>query len=90
MAGFGGGKVGHIQPFYLCISILGCSLGELQFFFPDKFYQAKHSEEKSCIYILTEYGIIHMYLLDIKSSPSLTGQEQQGKDVVHQVELVGY
>ena len=33
-------KVGHLQPFYLCLSRLGCSLGELQDVWPDKFCQA--------------------------------------------------
>ena len=33
-------KVGHLQPFYLCLSRLGCSLGELQDVKPDKFCQA--------------------------------------------------
>ena len=30
-------KVEHLQPFYMCLSILGCSLGELQVVRPDKF-----------------------------------------------------
>ena len=33
-------KVGHLQPFYLFLSRLGCSLGELQDVRPDKFCQA--------------------------------------------------
>ena len=33
-------KVGHLQPIYLCLSRLGCSLGELQVVRPDKFCQA--------------------------------------------------
>ena len=39
-------KVGHLQPIYLCLSRLGCSLGELQDVWPDKFCQAKHLEGK--------------------------------------------
>ena len=35
-------KVGHQQPFYLCLSRLGCSHGGLQDVWPDKFFQAKH------------------------------------------------
>ena len=33
-------KVGHLQPFYLCLSRLGSSLEELQDVRPDKFCQA--------------------------------------------------
>ena len=29
--------VGHLQPFYLCLSRLGCTLGEIQDVWPDKF-----------------------------------------------------
>ena len=75
-------KVGHLQPFYLCLSRLGCSLGKLQDVWPDKFCQAKHPEDKNpaSIYgqdmelLMTES---HMYLLDIKSSPSLTSQNSK-------------
>ena len=35
-----GGKVGHLQPIYLCLSILGCSLDKLQVVRPDTFCQA--------------------------------------------------
>ena len=72
------GKVGHLQPFYLFLSRLGCSLGELQDVWADKFCQAKHPEDQNpaSIYgqdmelLMTES---HMLLQDIKSSPSLTG-----------------
>ena len=75
-AGLGGGKVGHLQPFYLFLSRLGCSLGELQDVWPDKFCQAKHPEDQNpaSIYgqdmelLMTES---HMHLQDIKSSPHL-------------------
>ena len=78
----GGGllfKVGNLQPFYLCLSRLGCSLGKLQDVRPDKFCQAKHPEDQipASIYrqdielLMTEY---HIHLQDIKSSHSLTGQ----------------
>ena len=71
-------KVGRLQPFYLCLSRLGCSLGELQDDRPDKFCQAQHHEDKisASIYgqdmelLMTES---HMHLRDIKSSPYLTG-----------------
>ena len=33
-------KVGHLQPFYLSLSRLGCSLDKLQVVGPDKFVQA--------------------------------------------------
>ena len=33
-------KVGHLQPFYLCLSRLGCSIGELQGVRPENFCQA--------------------------------------------------
>ena len=33
-------KVGHLQPIYLCLSRLGCSLDKLQDVRPDKFCQA--------------------------------------------------
>ena len=53
-------KVGHLQPVYICLSRLGCSLGELQDVWPDKFCQAKHfNDKKICIYLLTVYGITH-------------------------------
>ena len=72
-------KVGHRQPFYLCLSRLGCSLGKLQGVRPDKFCQAEHPENQilASIYghdielIMTES---HIHLQDIKSSHSLTGQ----------------
>ena len=56
----------------------------LQDVMPDKFCQAKHPEDKnlSIIYgqdmelLMTES---HMYLPDIKSSPSLTGQNNNRK-----------
>ena len=70
------GKVGHLQPFYLFLSRLGCSLDELQDVWPDKFCQAKHPEDQNpaSIYgqdmefLMTES---HMHLQDIKSSPHL-------------------
>ena len=34
------GKVGHLQPIYLGLSSLGCSLDQLQDVWPDKFCQA--------------------------------------------------
>ena len=69
-------KVGHLQPFYLFLSRLGCSLDELQDVWPDKFCQAKHPEDQNpaSIYgqdmelLMTES---HMHLQDIKSSPHL-------------------
>ena len=45
-------KVGHLQPIHLYLSRLCCSLGELQVFWPDKFCQAKHLEDK----------IFHLYI----------------------------
>ena len=42
-----GGKVGHLQPFYLCLSRLCCSLAELQDVRPEKFCQAYHPEDKN-------------------------------------------
>ena len=85
-------KVGRLQPFYLFLSRLGCSLGELQDVWPDKFCQAKHPEDQNpaSIYgqdmefLMTES---HMHLQDIKSSPHLC-REQQQKYVFHQVEFV--
>ena len=44
-------KVGHLQPFYLCLSRLGCSLGDLQDVLPEKFCQAKHPEDKNLAFI---------------------------------------
>ena len=69
-------QVGHLQPFYLFLSRLGCSLGELQDVWPDKFCQAKHPEDQNpaSIYgqdmelLMTDS---HMHLQDIKSSPNL-------------------
>ena len=71
-----GPKVGHLQPFYLFLSRLGCSLGELQDVWPDKFCQAKHPEDQNPAsicgqdmeFLMTES---HMHLQDIKSSPHL-------------------
>ena len=40
-------KVRHLQPNYLCLSRLGCSLGELHDVGPDKICQAKHGEDKN-------------------------------------------
>ena len=69
-------KVGHLQPFYLFLSRLGCSLDELQDVWPDKFCQAKHPEDQNPASIcgqdmellMTES---HMHVQDIKSSPHL-------------------
>ena len=33
------GAVGHLQPLYLCLSRLGCSLGEVQDVRPVRLYQ---------------------------------------------------
>lgn len=60
----------------LFLSRLGCSLGELQDVWPDKFCQAKHPEDQNpaSIYgqdmelLMTES---HMHLQDFKSSPHL-------------------
>ena len=85
-------KVGHLQPFYLFLSRLGCSLGELQDGWPDKFCQAKHPEDQkpASIYgqdmefLMTES---HMHLQEI--NPALIYcREQQQKYVFHQVEFV--
>ena len=46
-----GAKVGHLQPFYLCLCRLGCSLGELQVVRPDKFFEAYLPEDKNPSYI---------------------------------------
>ena len=56
-----------------------CGLGELQFVRTDKLCQAKHPEDKNLESIYGQYMEIlitesHMYLLDIESSPSLNGQ----------------
>ena len=40
-------KVGHLQPFYLLQTRLGCSLGGLQAGRPDKFCQAQNPEDKN-------------------------------------------
>ena len=67
-------KVGHLQPFYLFLSRLGCSLGELQDVWPDKFCQAKHPEDQNPASICGQdmeflMSESHMHLQDIKSSP---------------------
>ena len=65
-----------------CISI--CSLGELQFVRTDKLCQAKHPEDKNLESIYGQDMEIlitksHVYLLDIESSPSLNGQNNNRK-----------
>ena len=61
-----------------------CGLGELQFVRTDKLCQAKHPEDKNLESIYGQYMEIlitesHMYLLDIESSPSLNGQNNNRK-----------
>ena len=82
-------KVGHLQPFYLCLSTLSCSLGGLQGVRPDKFCQALHPEDKNPAYIYRQDMELlmtesHTHLQDIKSSPSLTSQNNN----FHEVEFV--
>ena len=77
-------KLGHLQPIYLCLSRLGYSIGELQVFRPDIFCQAKQPGDKNLAYIYRQDMEIlmtesHMYLPDIKSSPSLTSQNNNRK-----------
>ena len=43
----GRGIVGHLQPIYLYLSRLDCSLGELQVVCHDKFYEAKNMKDKN-------------------------------------------
>ena len=74
-------KVGQLQSIYLYLSRLGCSLRELQFVWPDKLCQSKHLEDKILhLYIdrIWNYSRqkFHMYLLDLKSIPSLNSHNK--------------
>ena len=75
-------KVGHLQAVHLCLSRLGCSLGELQDVRIDKFCQAYHPEDKNPPSICRQDMELHMteclmQLKYIKSSPSLTDQNNK-------------
>ena len=78
------GKVVHLQHIYLCLSRFGCSFGELQIVWPDKFFQAKQLEDKNLASIFRQDMELlmtesHMYLLDIKSRNNLEAQKP-GRD----------
>ena len=49
-------KVGHLHPFYLCLSRLACSLDELQDVGLTNFVRPNILKTNPCIYLWTGYG----------------------------------
>ena len=75
---------GHGQSRAYTAYISICSLGELQVVRTEKLCQAKHAEDKNLASIYGQDMEIlmtesNLYLLDIKSSPSLNGQNNNRK-----------